>query len=153
MWNLFLRSLAFLLLLFLGFGAGWEFLLAGIFFFMIIEKAHWEYLFLGLIFDLAFGFPMRFFFTGIIFLFMVITLLAERFFKSETLFSSLIKAFLISLMAAIVISVIFAAGFWNEPALAMKFGVSSFVKIFLSLSVFLFLFNVGELSRGPKILF
>lgn len=136
-------------MLILSIEAGWEFLIAGILFFIVVEKIYPEHLLLGAVFDSVFGFP-PFFFTGIILFLMFLASISSRFFKSDTIFNYLAKGFLLSLAVFLISSTVFVSSFAEEFWHMARFGALAFAKIFISLCVFIVLFKIKELLHGPS---
>lgn len=122
------------------------------YFFITLGKNNWEFLFLGFLLDLLLSFSL-FFFTIQIFAALVASLLGVEFFKTENLYNYLTKAFLLSMLVAVISTLFFIFDFSGDLPLSLSYAILAFAKIFLPLSLLIILAKMGELSRGKEIFF
>ncbi|MDP3785041.1 MAG: hypothetical protein Q8R12_03110 [bacterium] len=134
----FERGLIFLLLLWLGLAAGWEFLLAGAIFFLSLDPARYEYLMLGLGFDAMHFFPAGFFTITLIALTLAARFLA-RYLEAENISSFLVRLAGLALVGFFITSLYFLAGLPSEILRALGFAASFLIKA-AAFSLFLTLF-------------
>ena len=149
--SLLIRVLVFFIFLLAAFEFGWEFTLSGIILSVVLGYLHWEFLLLGFILDSALLFP-SFFFTGIILVMLLVFLAAEEFFKSETIFNLVTKAFLLSALSGIIIVGFYLNSFWPDFDLALSYSAISVLKIFIPIPLLILLFKIREF-RGKEAIF
>ena len=149
MLSLSIRVALFFGILILGLGFGWEFLISAIIFFASIGKNYWEFLLLGLLFDLSLSFPPLFF-TILIIVILASSLFGRIFFKSEGSFNHITNAFLLSILSLAIIFLYLASSFGGDWFLVLKLSIFSFLKIFLPLLAFILLVRMVELKRGSR---
>lgn len=132
------RSLIFLLLLWLGLAAGWEFLLAGVIFFLSLNPTRYEYIILGLGIDAILLFPAGFFTIIILALIFAARFLA-RFIGAENISSFLVRMASLALIGFLATSLYFAIGMKSEILRAFGFSLAFLAKAAI-FSIFLTLF-------------
>lgn len=150
--SLLTRFLLFVALLLAGFSFGWEFLLAAFFTLIAIGRAYWEHILIGFIFDIIFEFPQGFFI--IIFSTILITaLLADDYFKSDSIFSRAVRGVSAVFSGAFILFIFFMYSVWPEITLASAVSAVSFVKMTMILVVALLLLHLIQQKVAAKKIF
>lgn len=152
MLNLLIRLLLFVIFLVAGFAFGWEFLLGAVIFLIAIGKIYWEHMLLAFIFDILFGFPLGFF-TVVFSSILIAALLADDFFKSDSMFNRFIRGLFASLAAVFLFILFFAYLIWPNFGSAIREGAIIFIEISVVFAVLLLLLKLVEPKLDEKKLF
>ncbi|OGF74075.1 hypothetical protein A2W48_01015 [Candidatus Giovannonibacteria bacterium RIFCSPHIGHO2_12_44_12] len=141
--SLLIRFLLFMTLLLAGFSFGWEFLLIIFIFLIALGQVYWEYMLLGLIFDVLFNFPLGFF-TVVLSAILIAALLIDEFFKAESIFNRAMRGIAESFLAVFIVFLFLLGSNWPEVLAPIKISALIFVKLIAGLSAALLLLELME---------
>lgn len=152
MWNFLIRAITFLFVVFVGFWGGWEFMFGAIIFLSVSDKSYPEYFLVGPIFDVNLLFPHGFF-TILVSVILISNYLSRNFIKSETNFSRIMKAFIMSLGIIVISFFIFSVMGIIGAKNSILFLSQIFSKIFLTALIIMAVSKIKDIGINVSLSF